>query len=212
MEYNAKQMQIINVAEKLFAEKGFAATSVRDIANEADVNVSMISYYFGSKEKLAEALFVYRMEESQIRLENILYNDDLTALQKVYIMIDSVIERLFENQSFHKIMMREQLSSERTAFISDHIYNMKQKNSLLMQSLIKEGQRVEGFNKNLDFTLMTITLYGTINQALATQDFYKKLNSLEDMDPDEFKTLMKRRLSLHLKNLFKSTVTNEQNN
>ena len=201
MEYNAKQMQIINVAEKLFAEKGFAATSVRDIANEADVNVSMISYYFGSKEKLAEALFVY-----------ILYNDDLTALQKVYIMIDSVIERLFENQSFHKIMMREQLSSERTAFISDHIYNMKQKNSLLMQSLIKEGQRVEGFNKNLDFTLMTITLYGTINQALATQDFYKKLNSLEDLDPDEFKILMKRRLSLHLKNLFKSTVTNEQNN
>ena len=61
MEYNAKQMQIINVAEKLFAEKGFAATSVRDIANEADVNVSMISYYFGSKEKLAEALFVYSL-------------------------------------------------------------------------------------------------------------------------------------------------------
>ena len=57
MEYNDKQIAIINTAEKLFALNGFDGTSVRDIAHEAGVNLAMISYYFGSKEKLMEAVF-----------------------------------------------------------------------------------------------------------------------------------------------------------
>ena len=44
----------MEAAEELFAEKGFSGTSVRDIADAADVNVAMISYYFGSKEKMLE--------------------------------------------------------------------------------------------------------------------------------------------------------------
>jgi AcrR family transcriptional regulator len=79
MEYNAKQLQIIEVAERLFSQKGFAGTSVRDIAQEADVNVSMISYYFGSKEKLIEALFQLRMTESSSRLETLMMASELSA-------------------------------------------------------------------------------------------------------------------------------------
>jgi AcrR family transcriptional regulator len=55
MEFTDKQIQIIDIAERLFAERGFDGTSVRDIADEAGINVAMISYYFGSKEKLMEA-------------------------------------------------------------------------------------------------------------------------------------------------------------
>ena len=66
--------KIFLAAEKLFAEKGFAATSTRDIAKNAGVNVSMISYYFGSKEKLfeeiqnVEATFWYTKDSSFSRL------------------------------------------------------------------------------------------------------------------------------------------------
>ena len=209
MEYNAKQLQIIEVAERLFASKGFAGTSVRDIAQEADINVSMISYYFGSKEKLIEALFKHRIVESGSRIETIILNEDLTPLQKVYIMIDSVVERLMANQSFHNIMMREQLSAERTPVISDHIMDLKVKNMELMRRLIREGQDAGVFRKNIDMSLMTTTLYGTINQAIATQEFYRVMNNLQDMSEDEFQNFLKHKLSQHLKNLFKSTVTNE---
>ncbi|HNP53387.1 MAG TPA: TetR family transcriptional regulator [Ferruginibacter sp.] len=47
-----KRQHIIENAEILFADKGFEGTSVRDIAKQAGVNLAMISYYFGSKEKL----------------------------------------------------------------------------------------------------------------------------------------------------------------
>ncbi|MES1161400.1 MAG: TetR family transcriptional regulator, partial [Bacteroidota bacterium] len=47
-----KREHILIVAEELFGENGFDGTSVRDIAHKAGVNLAMISYYFGSKEKL----------------------------------------------------------------------------------------------------------------------------------------------------------------
>lgn len=46
------QQKIIEVAKNLFAEKGFHGTSIRDICKIAEVNISLISYYFGGKEEL----------------------------------------------------------------------------------------------------------------------------------------------------------------
>ena len=47
MWLNDKKEHIINAAIPLFAEKGFEGCSIRDLAARADVNVSMINYYFG---------------------------------------------------------------------------------------------------------------------------------------------------------------------
>ena len=209
MDYSSKQVQIIEVAEQLFARKGFAGTSVRDIAQEADVNVSMISYYFGSKEKLIEALFQLRMTESRSRLETLVMDENILPMQKMNILIDSVIDRLLGNQSFHNIMMRETLSSERNPAISEQIQNLKMRNVELMQKLIQEGQAAGVFRDEIDMSLMTTTLYGTVNYALATQDFYKKINNLEHLSQEEFQAYLKRKLSSHLKSLFKSTVSHE---
>ncbi len=78
--YTEKQLSIINVAEKLFAEKGFHGTSVRDISLEADVNVAMISYYFGSKDKLLEAIMKQKMQASKDVVEGLLKYETLAPL------------------------------------------------------------------------------------------------------------------------------------
>lgn len=46
------EYKIIQVATNLFAHKGFEGASIRNICNEAQVNVSLISYYFGGKKEL----------------------------------------------------------------------------------------------------------------------------------------------------------------
>jgi AcrR family transcriptional regulator len=46
------QERILRAAERLFAEKGFDSTSIRDITTEADCNVAAVNYHFGGKEKL----------------------------------------------------------------------------------------------------------------------------------------------------------------
>ena len=50
--------KIFEAAVSLFNVKGFAATSVRDIASRAGANISTISYYFNGKEGLLEYSFV----------------------------------------------------------------------------------------------------------------------------------------------------------
>ncbi|MGJ7563428.1 TetR/AcrR family transcriptional regulator [Variovorax sp. GB1R11] len=49
--------RLLHTALRLFAQKGFAKTSTREIAREAEVNISAISYYFGDKEGLYAATF-----------------------------------------------------------------------------------------------------------------------------------------------------------
>ena len=48
--------RILDAAERLFADHGFPATSMRDITHEAAVNLAAVNYHFGSKEALMIAV------------------------------------------------------------------------------------------------------------------------------------------------------------
>lgn len=52
---NSKE-KILGAATKLFAQKGFNGVSVREICKKADANICMISYYFGGKQELYNAI------------------------------------------------------------------------------------------------------------------------------------------------------------
>src|SRR5271165_136753 len=55
--------RIFLAAERLFAERGFDGVSVRDIVQEANVNLAAVSYHFGSKSELMLAVFRERTRE-----------------------------------------------------------------------------------------------------------------------------------------------------
>ena len=55
------KQRILDVAERLFAENGFAGTSLRRIIAEAEVNLAAVHYHFHSKEGLLEAVLMRRM-------------------------------------------------------------------------------------------------------------------------------------------------------
>ena len=55
--------RILNAAEVLFAEQGFAGTSLREVTSRADVNIAAVNYHFGSKENLINEVFRRRMDE-----------------------------------------------------------------------------------------------------------------------------------------------------
>jgi AcrR family transcriptional regulator len=56
------KQRILDVAEELFADQGFAGTSLRAITTAADVNLAAVHYHFRSKEALLEAVVVRRLE------------------------------------------------------------------------------------------------------------------------------------------------------
>ncbi len=55
--------RILGAAEELFAQYGFAGTSLRQVTSHADVNIAAVNYHFGSKENLVNEVFRRRMDE-----------------------------------------------------------------------------------------------------------------------------------------------------
>jgi AcrR family transcriptional regulator len=208
MEYNEKQVQILVAAEKLFADRGFDGTSVRDIADTAGVNLAMISYYFGSKEKLMEAMFNYRSQFFKLQLESMINNKELEPLQKVDQIIDQYIEKLTSNQCFHRVMVREQMVNN-NGFIANQIHQLKKRNLELVKQLIQQGQKKGVFVKNIDIPLLMTTLTGTISQLITTQHYYREMNDLQSMPEEEFQKHIRKKLSQHLKRIFKAVLTHE---
>ena len=60
--FNTKD-RILGAAEELFAQFGFAGTSLRQVTSRADVNIAAVNYHFGSKENLVNEVFRRRMDE-----------------------------------------------------------------------------------------------------------------------------------------------------
>ena len=208
MEYNEKQLAIISTTEKLFSVNGFDGTSVRDIANEAAVNVAMISYYFGSKEKLMEAVFEQKSNSIRIKVENLLQNKDINHLEKINVLIDDYVDKFISQQEFHKIMLREQLIEKGTP-LAGLIHDLKKRNLESVMKIIQEGQKSGEFKKGIDVPLMMATLVGTVSQLITSQYFYRQAHNLEELTDVEFRKRIKKKLSIHLKNLFKAILTHE---
>lgn len=62
METTDTKTHLLDVAERLFAEQGIDATSLRRITSQADVNLAAVHYHFGSKEGLIQAIFARRLD------------------------------------------------------------------------------------------------------------------------------------------------------
>ncbi len=54
--------RILDVAERLFADRGFPATSLRYLTSEAKVNIASVNYHFGSKNALLAAVLERRFQ------------------------------------------------------------------------------------------------------------------------------------------------------
>jgi len=209
MEYNDKQVQIMETAEVLFAEKGFNGTSVRDIAEKAKVNLAMVSYYFGSKDKLLESLFDYRGEHIKLKMESMIEDKQMSSFEKMDVLIDHYIEKIMNQQCFSRSMVREQVMNH-TGTTAQLITQMKKRNQELISKLIHQGQKRGEFKKSVDIPLMMATLVGTASHLIATQHYYKEINNLQSMSEEDFQKHIKKKLSQHLKKLFKAILTNDE--
>jgi TetR/AcrR family transcriptional regulator len=109
---------LLKAAKKVFANKGFDGATVKDLADAAGVNVSMVSYYFDGKENLygeclasvgrhhvASAQKVLKApttpEEFRLRLQ--LFAEEFIALNKSEEDICKIIQR--DLDSGHPVAM-----------------------------------------------------------------------------------------------------------
>jgi AcrR family transcriptional regulator len=206
MELNEKQKQIMDKALEVFAGKGYEVSSVRDIAQHADVNVAMISYYFGSKEKLLEAIFKQRTAYMQNAIETIIHSKTHNEWEKVDQLIDTYITVITKNSAFHKLMMREQVLIK-DGPLFQYIKEMKSKNAGLLEIAVRAGQKAGIFQKNVDLSMLAATLLGSVNYVLMNHKILCADNNIGETDTTTFDEKIVNKLRSHLKIMFKAFLT-----
>ena len=174
-----KKEHIINKAIELFAEKGFEGTSIRDLAAKAEVNVAMVNYYFGSKEKLFKAMVELKAAYLKGVIEEVSKDNSLTEIQKLDRIVESYVNKMFSNRLFHRIIHQELMVHQREN-IQDSIINIVSPNSLAIRNLIESGIRKGTFRK-VDAPLVIASIFGTFNQVLLSK---KMCNKLLDKNPE----------------------------
>lgn len=87
------EAKILDAAHRVFVRRGVAAARTQEIADEAGVNKALLHYYFRSKEKLSDAVFVQAARELFPRLLAGL-GSDLPLREKLQEAIDTDMEML----------------------------------------------------------------------------------------------------------------------
>ena len=103
--------QIITVAERLFADNGFAGTTLRNVVSEAGVNLAAVNYHFGSKEELFRAVvsrFARPVVEQELRLlSELKAGAELPSLEEVLtVILKPSLEILSEDEGTRLVRAR----------------------------------------------------------------------------------------------------------
>ena len=201
-EFNDKQIQILQVTEKLFAEKGFDGTSIRDIAKEANINIAMVSYYFGSKEKMLEALIISRISDMKLQLES-LSKEEISPVEKINKLIELYITRINKNKCIYQILHFELTSKKREIDLKS-FSEVKRQNFEIIKKIIHEGQEKGVFRKDINIVLIPSTILGPFFHFQMNRPNYEEML---DLRTDEaYDNYIKTELTKHIQQTIQSLL------
>lgn len=105
---NEKKKTIMQAATKLFAKKGFDATSIQEIASESGISKGAFYLHFRSKEELILAIFQYFAERLERRLSKV-EQENLSPRDKLARQLEEQLLELLEQREVMLLQMREQI-------------------------------------------------------------------------------------------------------
>ena len=202
-EKTDKKDHILDVAEKIFSEHGFDGASTRFISGEANVNMAMLNYYFGSKEGLFLSVIERKITTFQDILQNIGDDDSISAWYKVEKYVDLYIERVVNKNHFQKLIYQE-MAMNRRSDLADKIRGILMINVFKLKKILQEGIDKGEFKPNADTEMVVATLYGTRNYVLNLPLMTNAMLGYDIEDEKILEEKFKPRLKLYMKHLLKS--------
>src|SRR2546423_2550453 len=183
--------RLLKAARRLFAEKGVAATSIRDLAQEAGVNIAAVNYHFGDKEQLyLEPLrFCYRscgvLNERGIQiLERTINQDAQQAAQNgIRQYIRELMHALFFTEDARlqaKLMFREM--SDPTPALEVIVKEFIAPKRELLCKLIAQANPALRHDK--DLTFYAASIMGQILYYRTSLPVFLRLFETEEMTPE----------------------------
>ena len=157
--HDEKLRQILKSSAKIFAEKGFHSTSIRDIARATRMSLAGLYYYFSTKEELLfliqEQCFVTLLQRWEKNAE--LHSD---ARVRIRVFVENHLGFFLHNMFEMKVMAREDESL--TGEFQEKILLLKRRYVKVLMDLIEEMQSLEG-GRGINLRAATFSLFGMMN-------------------------------------------------
>ena len=190
-----KEQLILEIAEKLFIEKGYTGTRTTEIASEAGVNHALLHYYFRTKENLFNKIFEQKAAQL-LGSFSITVDDDSSFMEKVKNVIETHFEFMYENPKLPLFIIREiVLDKERKNFILQNMLpigkELHRKIKTVIRKEIRKGTIRPVKTDNLLLSIISLNVFAFV----AAQIFF-------DMDTEKDK----EKLKLFLEERKKSNV------
>jgi len=115
--------RILRAGAKLFAQRGFAAVSIHDIATASGVSKANIFHHFRSKEALYLAVLRSTCSEAEVRLQ-VFEDHDAPLSRRLRHFGREHLAEMFDHADIVRLMMRELLanSSKSGPMLADHVF------------------------------------------------------------------------------------------
>jgi AcrR family transcriptional regulator len=160
---------ILSAARRVFALKGFVGTSVREVAESAQVNKAMIYYHFKDKLDLYRAVLSDSFETLQDIWQDEVFQQKTTARRKIQTYIEGFIRYQLANEDLRRIMAMEFSTAgnqgNNIKWIAKHYFS---KNHSALVEILKTGME-SGELKKMDPLMAVVSLLGMITHLFIYQ-------------------------------------------
>ncbi|MEW6616487.1 MAG: TetR/AcrR family transcriptional regulator [Thermodesulfobacteriota bacterium] len=149
--------KIMRAAKKLFCEKGYHATSLKDLAKEIGTTTSIIYYYFNSKEELLVRIYELELEESIDGLLKIAHSK-IPTTKKMADIIKYCAKYNMEKQSWAKIFFEEE--SALPSNFQKLIQNKKRQYNKVFEDIYSDGVKEGVFKPTPNLRVIVNSILG----------------------------------------------------
>ena len=153
-----RDQDVIDAATKVFYERGFAAASVQDVADELGILKGSLYYYIETKEDLLSRLLEELHDEVQAILEEVAAVEGLGPLQRLELYVRKQV--LFNLENLPRVTVYyndyERLSPDRRA----QIVARRRVHERYVTEVIEEAQHAGEANPELDARLLSNFIHG----------------------------------------------------
>src|SRR6185437_14473172 len=159
-KYDQKLEFILRTAARIFAEKNYHSTSMRDISRETNVSLAGLYHYCKSKEELLFLIQDHCFGRLRDRLEERIKQVD-DPFEKLHIFIDNHLSFFAANMAEMKVLSHE--AESLAGDMHAHVSTKKEKYAKLARKILREIQEQQPATSRVDLTVAAYALFGMMN-------------------------------------------------
>lgn len=153
--------KLLSAGTELFAVQGFASVSIRELATAAGVNSALISYHFGGKAGLYEAVVTAQYERLVGKFEAIAAST-ATMEEKIRMYADVIRRNHTEDQPLMARLIQGELTSP-TACLENVVRKYTVRIAGIISGVLRQGIQSGTFRQDIDPVFAAMTLAGMLN-------------------------------------------------